>query len=503
MKISKSEIKNKEKEIDKAIRDNYRAVSKEEKDKYANEAKSKINELLERIREDNGKEEYGEEVRKLFENIRRFYMHKGTDIPIALYDIGIKMAEVYVEEDNLDAAEESLLSTISIIERDEERIQKVEKGNSTELKEIRKKIVEIKGLKWAKGQGKARDIAEKGQEVLKKSGIRDTVSEYEMFLAISEKLNIEELQGRLLQTKEGKTTRKPSQEHPPKVKKESELPEYLSPVNRLNFFMKEFPNMEVRQGKGRFKEYCVIEIPGLDSVIVERFFKYDRNGGVSIVQGQDATYIVPKEFVLDLLELSKTELKEFKSIEPRIKSLNHKKGTIGQIAENTDEIIYDSINYYRNFKNKFNSSLDPTHKHEYFEGFGFDNKKINGKATLEGKLKGPRKSKKRAYGNVSKNNETQLEEPQADTSKLEVPRVEDVQVDVSEQEELQTDNSEPELNEMDEAIKRFEIAVENVRKYTKLLNEAVAKNQVDEEIKKKLKQAMDELDKANEELRKY
>lgn len=483
MKISKSEIKNKEKEIDKAIRDNYRAVSKEEKDKYANEAKSKINELLERIREDNGKEEYGEEVRKLFENIRRFYMHGGTDIPIALSDIGIKMAEVYVEEDNLDGAEEALLSTISIIERDEERIQKVEKGDSTELEEIRKKVVKIKALKWAKGQGKARDIAQKDQEVLKESGIRDAVSEYEMFLAVSEKLNIEELQGRLLQTKEGKITRKPSQEHPPKEKKESELPEYLLPVNRLKFFMKEFPNVEVRQGGGRFKEYCVIEIPGLDSVIVERFFKYDRNGGVSIAQGQDATYIVPKELVLDLLELSKTELKEFKSVDPRIKSLNHKKGTIGQIAEDTDEILYDSINYYRNFKNKFNSSLDPTHEHEYFEGFGFDNKKINGKATLERKLKGPRKSKKRACSNASKNNETQSE--------------------ASKTEELQTEDLQHEQNEMDEAIKRFDIAVEKVRKYTKLLNEAVAKNQADEEIKKKLKQAIDELDKANEELRKY
>ena len=44
-------------------------------------------------------------------------------------------------------------------------------------------------------------------------------------------------------------------------------------------------------------------------------------------------------------------------------------------------------------------------------------------------------------------------------------------------------------DKLDLRIKRFDIAVEKVRKYTKLLNEAVAKNQDYEEIKKKLKQA--------------
>ena len=87
----------------------------------------------------------------------------------------------------------------------------------------------------------------------------------------------------------------------------------------------------------------------------------------------DSSYILPKEYILDLLEVSKSDIREFAKIDERIKVVNHRSGTQVPIPEDSKEIPYDLINYYRRFKTKFNVSVG----HEYFSGFGFNDKEIS------------------------------------------------------------------------------------------------------------------------------
>ena len=462
------EIKNERKEIDKLLRTEDSAKLKE-----------KISNFLQRIKLENGKDNYEAELEGMFGNLRRYYMNIGDDIPTILYTLANQLSNVYIGKDNLEKAEDVLLSTISLIQ-DETKIKQVQKSSDEDLEEIRTSLIKVEALKCAKGEEKVSKAVEETKKLLREKGMRD-FNEYEMFRLISEKLNITDFEGKLLQPIKGESANR-EKGKPSTHKNSNPLPDYLLPVNRLKFFMKEFPNMEIRRSIGKFEDYCVIEIPGLDSIIVERFFQHDKNGGISIAEGRDATYIVPKEFVLDLLELSKKDVREFATLDERIKIINHRSGTQIPIPENAQEVPYDSINYYRRFKTRFNASVG----YEYFEGFGMNDKRTLRVGNNKDKHLTRTKESKNKPKEVQHEESLELEDAQKDET------TSPINVDAHNDEKTEDRTL---------LMAQLQEAIAEVKKYTALLNQVKGRNQNDAEIKKKLVDAIEKLEKTNDKLR--
>ncbi len=329
-----------------------------------------IESFLERLKEENSLQTYESEAKALFKNVRNYYFRVNKNIPVSFYDFCVEVAKIYEKEDNLQAAEDTIISSISFIQ-DREKIAEIEQSSSEELKSIRNELIHIKALKVEKGEEKPSQAIKDVNDILSQKNI-DPINEYELFVSLSKEIATEELEGTLFPEHETNIKRGPRENGNGTNKSEEEdIPFYLSPFHRLEFFKKEFPGMKIRKGQGKFSEYCVIEVPDLDSVIVEKFFKKNRDGKLTISQGTDATYIVPKEFVLDLLSISKSEVREFaRDVDERIKVVNHTAKTRGKFLDDSGEINYNEINYYRRIKTKFNASIG----REYFAGFGLDDR---------------------------------------------------------------------------------------------------------------------------------
>ena len=129
------EIKNERKEIDKLLRTEDSAKLKE-----------KISNFLQRIKLENGKDNYEAELEGMFGNLRRYYMNIGDDIPTILYTLANQLSNVYIGKDNLEKAEDVLLSTISLIQ-DETKIKQVQKSSDEDLEEIRTSLLKVEALK--------------------------------------------------------------------------------------------------------------------------------------------------------------------------------------------------------------------------------------------------------------------------------------------------------------------------------------------------------------------
>jgi len=113
--------------------------------------------------------------------------------------------------------------------------------------------------------------------------------------------------------------------------------EALSAEKRLEFFKRNFSIERVRVGKDKFTGTILFEIQDSDLVIAENFYKMDREGNCLEDYGK-ATYILPKEATLDLIQLSRGELQE-------------KIGAEGQIAK----VRHNSETYYDRVVEKFNA----------------------------------------------------------------------------------------------------------------------------------------------------
>lgn len=352
--MEKKEINETKKRLMNLIR--LRNKTKDEEQKIKEIAK----ELIERLEKENSKIEYESEIEILFKNLESYCLRTAQEIPMFAYDLTARLAEIYLSRENLEAAEQTVVSAISFI-RDPQKMKFIENSDDADSKKLKEILIKIGALKCQQGQSVKTTIKE-SEELLQKLGIDGKVDQLTIFMNIAEQTTIEKIEKQLLPQKETGEKRQRKPISGPIVKRKQQ-PEYLSPVNRLLFYKSIFPNMQMLQGSGRFAEYTIMVIPGLESVVAERFFQRNREGQLVPLTRDSATYILPKENMLDLLELSKSELK--KSKEKRLRTVNHRRG---QMNEGNSEISYDDISYYRRFKSKFNGSLG----YEYFEGFGMD-----------------------------------------------------------------------------------------------------------------------------------
>lgn len=97
--------------------------------------------------------------------------------------------------------------------------------------------------------------------------------------------------------------------------------EELSANNRLKFLMDNFNIAYARPGEGKFTGDILFEIEGSDVVIVESFWKQGKDGQPPVEDYGKATYILPKDQAMDLIQLSRGEIKARK--DPRIGRVEH------------------------------------------------------------------------------------------------------------------------------------------------------------------------------------
>ena len=113
--------------------------------------------------------------------------------------------------------------------------------------------------------------------------------------------------------------------------------EELSANNRLEFLVNNFDIANARLGEGRFTGAILFEIEGSDLVIVESFWTKGKDGEPPVEDYGKATYILPKDQAMDLIQLSRGEIKA--KNDPRIKTVNH-----------------TSKEYYNNLVDRFNEA---------------------------------------------------------------------------------------------------------------------------------------------------
>ena len=457
MKIK--ELKQYRREIEILIRENP------DKMKY------KIKELLNRVLEENGQDAYENEVEITFDNLLCYYVHKGERMPVQCYDLAIQFAEMLIEKENLQRAEEVVLSAANIVK--EKNVTKKEviqtDTDNEEFIKLREEILKI-------------------YELINRDKSKRSIDSYSLFVQMAKRHNLDTIKGKIFEYS-GTIDTTPNPNPPDGPNKRSPLPHYLMPEHRLEFIEKSFPGRELKifSGIAKFKDYLIIEIEGMDSVIVEKFFEETKAKGVKIAEGTDATYIVPKEFVIDLQKLSKQELNEFREVYPRIKKLNHKSGTIGPVSKYASNIPFDSINYYRKFKTRFNGSVEK----EYFEGFGLDNlPKVNNRKSTTQKHKRNINGKTKVEDLADSVNE--IMEEQIENS-VEEP----TQVLTPEENKVMTapKTRKEELQEI------LTIKFQMVQQLTEELKEATANNQEITEICKNLRQVVQELENIQKQIR--
>ena len=121
--------------------------------------------------------------------------------------------------------------------------------------------------------------------------------------------------------------------------------EALSAKKRLDFLKENFKIERVRLGRDRFTGTIIFEIADSDLVIAENFFKVNKDGQCLEDYGK-ATYILPKESALDLIQLSRGELREKAGSDGKIISVRHE-----------SEKYYDYL--VERFNNLQNSRYEP------------------------------------------------------------------------------------------------------------------------------------------------
>lgn len=113
--------------------------------------------------------------------------------------------------------------------------------------------------------------------------------------------------------------------------------EELSANNRLKFLVENFDIAYGRTGKGKFTGAILFEIEGSDLVIVESFWRQGKDGESPVEDYGKATYILPKDQAMDLIQLSRGEIKA--KNDSRIRTVNHA-----------------SKEYYNNLIDRFNDA---------------------------------------------------------------------------------------------------------------------------------------------------
>lgn len=477
-------------EKNKALKDLRKQISGLDEEKDIKSAQKKCQEILEEILNTYGKEKYENELKTMFTNLRNFYLYRGGNLPEQYYPVAVQYAEVLLEKNNLRLAQEVVLSSASIV-KDQNEIDEVAQADIEKFKILREEILKISALIIKQNEEEMAEVIDKLNEKLGRN------AQFELFLKLTEEIDLEELEGDILvpNTKliDHDDQRVPTQRSP--------LPNYLLPAPRLNFIIHEaFEGRKIKAYRGikAFDDYLIFEIEGLDSVVVEKFFEKDKEKGHRIAEGKDATFIVPKEFVLDLQSLSKSDLQEFRQVYPAIKRFNHKSGTIEPLPENAEELDYDLIHYYRNFKTKFNGSIG----YEYFEGFGLDDPNINkascikGKRTRTGKLTKPKTKKKEGKTKEEEEMEQPTEVPETENDEEQIEQPTEVpEIENDEKTEVSTLGEKERLS----AILKEKIAV--VNKYRDMLTEARSKKEDVTELSEKLSKAVAEMESTNEQIR--
>lgn len=113
--------------------------------------------------------------------------------------------------------------------------------------------------------------------------------------------------------------------------------EELSANNRLKFLVENFNIAYGRPGEGKFTGAILFEIEGSDLVIVENFWRQGKGGEPPVEDYGKATYILPRDQAMDLIQLSRGEIKA--KSDPRIRTVNHA-----------------SKEYYKNLVDRFNEA---------------------------------------------------------------------------------------------------------------------------------------------------
>ena len=476
-------------ERDKALKNLRKQIRGLYEEEDIKSAQKKCQEILEEILNVYGKEKYEKEVKTMYANLSNLCLSRGRNLLEQYYPIAVQYAEVLIEKNNLRLAQEVVLTSASIV-KDQKEIDEVSQADKEEFKILREEILKISALIIKQNEEELSEVLKKLREKLGRN------AQFELFLKLTEEIDIEDLKGDILVPNKNISNQK-NQKTPTN---RSTLPDYLLPALRLDFLIHEaFEGRRIKAYKGikAFDDYLIFEIEGLDSVVLEKFFEKDKKAGHKIAEGKDATFIVPKEFVIDLQWLSKPELQEFRQVYPEIKRFNHKSGTIEPLPENAEELDYDLIHYYRNFKTKFNGSIG----YEYFEGFGLDDPNINKASCIKGKrTRKDKLTKTRTKKKEGKAKEEGIEQP------TEVPETENHEEQIEQPIEVPVieNDKKPEESTLEEkerlcAILKEKIAV--VNKYRDMLTEARSKKEDVIELSEKLSKAVAEMESTNEQIR--
>lgn len=218
-----------------------------------------------------------------------------------MYDEALKALDVIEKSRNVDIMNQVILEKKLI-----ELRQEIEKGNDAPAV-----LGDIEAMVQNDNENEL-DTAIPGQ-----------FSEYDVLTSYFSDLPIDTLDEEIFPPNMEKPVfRSPSTPVTPGAPRNRQYIDALSAGKRLNFLKNNFKIERVRIGKDKFMGTLIFEIADSDLVIAENFFRVT-NDGRCIEDYGKATYILPKESALDLIQLSRGELREKAGKEGQIKTVRH------------------------------------------------------------------------------------------------------------------------------------------------------------------------------------
>lgn len=340
------------------------------------ELRDELRELFDRLIRENGEEETRITREKILTNIMRKFK---DSVPPQLDEFWIQLADLQEQQEKYEEAEKTLTNIMTQnLDNNRNvhfrgRIYELQDNDMYEFAINRlKALYKMNVLKFKNGEITEEQAVEGIKKIEDPDGVLDigeNFSSFELFKReCSKVVTIEELHGRLF-PKTGGTVHKTRDREGGGGggTQQVQYDESISPDKRVKFIIDSFKIEKILQGTGGFEDYVVFEIDGEDLVIAEKFFEKGKNGEYKDSK-KAATYILPKDKVLELLSSSKPEIMEQAKSDDEIQRVYH----TSPKKEN------DTTGFYFNFKKKYNQAAG----YEYFQGTG---KRISGRKTKKGK----------------------------------------------------------------------------------------------------------------------
>lgn len=262
------------------------------------------------------KSQYSDDAIKFVE---RYVLDKyyEEEPPIELHKVFLQAAKYYRENGMYDEAIDALSkisdsNNVSILLQAEMEKDLIRIRRSAENGEIDQEALES-----------IQNIVQSDEEHEIETAEPGKFTEYDLLTSYFEDIPVEAMNEDIFpagMTKPTTTIRVPNPD--PAIPRNSKYIEALSAEKRLEFLKEKFKIERIRLGRDKFTGTIIFEIKDSDLVIAESFFRKDREGNFIEDYGK-ATYIIPKQAELDLIEMSRGELKEKIGKEEKVAKVNH------------------------------------------------------------------------------------------------------------------------------------------------------------------------------------